>query len=132
MTKCLILLTICCCTSLSYTTTRFIPSCCVSSYHFQIYLVSFCAFITFPISISSPKIGINNTEELERIITLELDDKTLQTYFVHAKRIAHENREFQLFLLHKKAFVKDFICAEICHDDDEVDPSIQRKIIIDN
>ena len=63
---------------------------------------------------------------------MELDDKTLQTYFVHAKRIAHENREFQLFLLHKKAFVKDFIYAEICHDDDEVDPSIQRKIISDN
>ena len=63
---------------------------------------------------------------------LELDDKTLQSYFVHAKRIAHENREFQIFLLHKKAFVKDFIYAEICHDDDEVDPSIQRKLIIDN
>ena len=63
---------------------------------------------------------------------LELDDKTLQTYFVHAKRITHENREFQLFLLRKKAFIKDFIYAEICHDDDEVDPSIQRKIIIDN
>ena len=70
---------------------------------------------------------------MERVITLELDDKTLQSYFVHAKRIAHENRrEFQMFLLHKKVFVKDFIYAEIRHDDDEVDPSIQRKIIIDN
>ena len=70
---------------------------------------------------------------MERVITLELDDKTLQSYFVHAKRITHENRrEFQMFLLQKKAFVKDFIYAEICHDDDEVDPSIQRKIIIDN
>ena len=88
--------------------------------------------MTFRISISSPKIRIYNIEELERIIMLELDDKTLQTYFVHAKRIAYENRELQLFLLHKKAFVKDFIYAEICHDDDEVDPSIQRKIIIDN
>ena len=34
---------------------------------------------------------------------LELDDKTLQSYFVHAKRIVNENRhEFQMFLLHKK------------------------------
>ena len=37
-----------------------------------------------------------------------------------------------MFLLHEKAFVKDFIYAEICHDDDEVDPSIQKKIIINN
>ena len=51
---------------------------------------------------------------------------------MRAERITHENREFQLFLLHKKAFIKDFIYAEICHDDNEIDPSIQRKIIIDN
>ena len=54
----------------------------------------------FRISISSPKVHIIDTEELERIIMLELDDETLQSYFMHAKRSAHENREFQIFLLH--------------------------------
>ena len=80
----------------------------------------------------SPKTRIKNTEELETIITLELEDKHYRLISCMLKESHMKIMNFKCSYRIKKAFVKDFIYAAICHDDDEVDPLIQRKKIIDN